>query len=227
MQESAKEGQRQEVGDAVRDRRNPVLEDTQLGRTSLPVLLAWTVVWTEIEWETSSGCRSSPRADTTLKLHPFLHMFHRLLDRFLFHNTRFGQRGESDPVVRAQMNHKQKKILLAHLSRSHSLLIDHSDPVLQIAVESKREAEARPVAVLQETPRESAITRASNQWLADDEKRREDELVGVAKEKERRMVIVRPNCDGKGRRGGNHRGKAVQLGSILGTGGEERGRGGK
>ena len=64
-------------------------------------------------------------------------MLHRLLDSLLFHQTRFGQRGESNPVMRAQMSHKEEKVLLAHLARARPLLTDHSDPVRQLALEAK------------------------------------------------------------------------------------------
>ena len=222
-----KEGQRQEIGDTIRDRRDSVLEDAQLDRHASPVLLVSTVVWTETEWETTSGGCSSSHADTAFELPLFHHMSHCLLDRLFLHDARLGQRGESNPVMRAKMKHEQKKVLLAHFSRTHSLLIDHGDPIVQIALETKRVAEARPAVVLQETPRESTDICVGDQGFAVSEKRRVSELVGVAKEEERRVIMLRSNCEGKRRRGRNHRGETVQLESILATGGEERGRGGK
>ena len=154
-------------------------------------------------------------------------MLHRLLDSLLFHQTRFGQRRESNPVMRAQMSHEEEKVLLAHLARARPLLTDYSDPARQLALEAKRVAEASPVAELQETPCESADGRVGHQGFAGREERRENALIGVAEEKKRRVVVVRPNCDGEGRGGGNHRGETIQLESVLLTGGEERGRGGR
>ncbi len=61
------------------------------------------------------------------------------------------------------------------------------------------------MAELQETPRESADGRVGHQGFAGREERRENALVGVAEEKKRRVVVVRPNCDGEGRGGGGRR----------------------